>query len=113
MLYHLTIFGELPERWLAVTYHGWIGVDLFFALSGYLIGSQLLKPYARGKRPSLRAFWMRRAFRILPAYWAVLLLYWLIPAWREFPHTPPAWKLPNGRSVCWSSAMFGMTVLIA
>jgi peptidoglycan/LPS O-acetylase OafA/YrhL len=53
--------------------NGWIGVDLFFVLSGFLIGRQAL----RGT-DSLRRFWFKRATRILPAYWACLCL---IAAW--------------------------------
>jgi len=47
---------------------GWMGVDLFFVLSGYLIGSQLLKVYANGQVPSVGLFYLRRAFRIVPVY---------------------------------------------
>lgn len=92
VLYHLTIFGELPMQLLPVTWHGWMGVDLFFVLSGYLIGRQLVKPSLRGSRPSLKEFYLRRAFRILPAYLTVVALYFLLPAWREFPALPPLWK---------------------
>src|SRR5438105_15297995 len=66
VLYHAAVFGfELPGR---VDRFGWIGVDLFFVLSGYLIGGQLLAPLARGRRFDLGLFFMRRALRILPAY---------------------------------------------
>jgi peptidoglycan/LPS O-acetylase OafA/YrhL len=71
---------------------GWMGVDLFFVLSGYLIGSQLLKSYARGETPSVGSFYMRRAFRILPAYWVVLACYFLFPAAREARGIQPAWQ---------------------
>jgi peptidoglycan/LPS O-acetylase OafA/YrhL len=67
-----------------------MGVDLFFVLSGYLIGTQLLRPYAAGSRPLWRDFYRRRLYRVLPAYLAVLLLYVLVPAWREAPHLSPA-----------------------
>ena len=92
MLYHLTIFGELPERLLPVTYYGWMGVDLFFVLSGFLIGQQILKPYRNGQRPSILGFYRRRAYRILPAYLAVLALYFLVPGWKEAPRLAPLWK---------------------
>ena len=42
------------------------GVLLFFALSGYLITYRLLQEYHRGGFISLRDFYIRRAFRILP-----------------------------------------------
>lgn len=92
VLYHLTIFGELPQALLSVTYYGFMGVDLFFVLSGFLIGRQLLKPYLRGKRPSIREFYLRRAYRILPAYFVVVTLYFLVPAWRDYPQLPSLWK---------------------
>jgi len=71
---------------------GWIGVDLFFVLSGYLIGGQLLAPIARGQRIKLGRFFARRALRILPAYLVVLAIYVLLPSWREYPEMFPLWK---------------------
>ncbi|NYF92083.1 acyltransferase [Tunturiibacter empetritectus] len=90
MLYHLE--GYLPSSIVPVAQFGWMGVDLFFVLSGYLIGSQLLKPYASGDRPSIWSFYRRRAYRILPAYLVVLWLYLAFPAWHESPVLPPVWQ---------------------
>ena len=88
--YHAGNFGlTLPHD---AQRFGWIGVDLFFVLSGYLIGGQLLAPLARGGRLDLRRFFWRRALRILPAYLVVLAVYVAFPSWREWPHLPPAWK---------------------
>ena len=50
---------------LAMT--GMAGVVIFFALSGYLITTRLLAEYESSDRIDLRAFYLRRAFRILPA----------------------------------------------
>jgi peptidoglycan/LPS O-acetylase OafA/YrhL len=58
---------------------GWAGVDLFFVLSGYLIGNQLLAPAARGESLGLRTFFARRLLRTLPNYYAVLAVYFLLP----------------------------------
>ena len=71
---------------------GWIGVDLFFVLSGYLIGGQLLAPLAQGGQPDLTPFFWRRALRILPAYLVVLAVYTALPSWREWPQMPPTWE---------------------
>lgn len=89
MLYHLSSHGfalGMPGR------HGWLGVDLFFVLSGYLIGWQVLRRYAAGGRPDWPAFLLRRALRVLPAYLAVLGLYLAVPAWREAERLPPLWQ---------------------
>ena len=49
-----------------------MGVDLFFALSGFLIASLLLVEHASHGRIDLRAFWVRRARRLLPALLVLL-----------------------------------------
>ncbi len=47
---------------------GWLGVDLFFALSGYLITTLLLKEFDKRGDVSLGNFWARRFLRLMPAY---------------------------------------------
>jgi peptidoglycan/LPS O-acetylase OafA/YrhL len=90
VIYHAGIMGfPLPGQ---VHRFGWIGVDLFFVLSGYLIGGQLLAPIARGQGIKLGRFFVRRALRILPAYLVVLAVYFLLPSWREYPEMFPLWK---------------------
>lgn len=51
---------------------GYLGVDLFFVLSGYLITSLLLAEHAATGRIDLAAFWARRAKRLLPALFALV-----------------------------------------
>jgi peptidoglycan/LPS O-acetylase OafA/YrhL len=53
---------------------GWLGVDLFFVLSGFLITSLLLGEWA-GRTISLRSFYRRRACRLLPALVAMVAVY--------------------------------------
>src|SRR5207249_6092912 len=91
VIYHAALFGfKLPGR---ADRFGWIGVDLFFVLSGYLIGGQLLAPLARDRRINLGRFLARRALRIMPAYFVVLAIYFLLPPWREYPEmSQPLWK---------------------
>ncbi len=52
---------------------GLLGVDVFFVLSGFLITSLLLREVRAGGRIDLRAFWARRARRLLPALLLVLI----------------------------------------
>ena len=53
---------------------GFLGVDAFFVLSGFLITSLLLAEHARHHRIRLAAFWARRARRLLPALLVVLIV---------------------------------------
>jgi peptidoglycan/LPS O-acetylase OafA/YrhL len=54
---------------------GFLGVDLFFVLSGYLITTLLLREWERDGRISLRGFYRRRALRLLPALFVVVAAY--------------------------------------
>lgn len=91
LLFHYRIFPH-PEWLTEVGRFGWTGVDLFFVLSGYLISAQLFREIAQRGGISLKTYFIKRTFRILPAYWAVLALYFLVPAFREREALPPLWK---------------------
>ncbi|MFL5894028.1 MAG: acyltransferase family protein [Thermoleophilaceae bacterium] len=59
--------------WPKILPGGFVGVDVFFVISGFLITTQLLREVDRTGRVSMPAFWARRARRILPAALVVLL----------------------------------------
>jgi peptidoglycan/LPS O-acetylase OafA/YrhL len=59
---------------------GFLGVDLFFVLSGYLITSLLLVEWEARNKIDLRRFWLRRGRRLLPALVVVVLLSLLLSA---------------------------------
>jgi peptidoglycan/LPS O-acetylase OafA/YrhL len=57
---------------LAWTPGGYVGVDIFFVISGFLITSLMVREVERSGRLSLLGFWARRARRLLPASTLVL-----------------------------------------
>lgn len=69
---------------------GFLGVDLFFVLSGYLITGLLLREHQRSGRIDLPAFWGRRLRRLLPALVIVLLAVCAATWWAAPPQTWPA-----------------------
>lgn len=73
----------LPLRWLHnLALNGWLGVDLFFVLSGCLIGSHLLRWRQFSATPyRFRTYLLKRVCRTFPLYYAViaLILLGLIP----------------------------------
>lgn len=104
VVYHAGLFGfGLPYD---VQRFGWIGVDLFFVLSGYLIAGQLFESIrkrnedeGRSQRQRLQPdfsiphFYERRALRILPAYFAIVAIYFFLPpTLREYERMLPVWK---------------------
>jgi peptidoglycan/LPS O-acetylase OafA/YrhL len=100
---------------------GWIGVDLFFCLSGFLIGGLLFKELKQNGRIDLRRFYIRRAFKIWPSYFVYLLvvaglLLWSSPGsvadrvtstgrvlWPSFLHVQNYLGAPYGHT--WSLAV--------
>lgn len=90
MVFH---YGRGIPSWLIpVQQIGWTGVDLFFVLSGYLIGHQLLKEINNTGTISFKRFYIKRFFRIIPAYIAVLVLYCSLPNLSEGSGMPPLWR---------------------
>lgn len=63
------IIGHANESWLP---DGWLGVDIFFVISGFLITSLLLRERTSTGRIDLLGFWLARARRLLPAVFVVL-----------------------------------------
>ena len=58
----------------------WVALNVFFGLSGFLITWLLLQEEGREGRVALKAFYMRRTLRIMPAYYAALaVIVWLFP----------------------------------
>jgi peptidoglycan/LPS O-acetylase OafA/YrhL len=64
--------------------HGGLGVDIFFVLSGFLITTLLLEEHATRGVVSLRSFYVRRARRLLPALFALLLVFAIVRTARGF-----------------------------
>ena len=81
MFFHLLNYGFLYPLF----YWGWIGVDLFFVLSGFLITGILLD--SKHKQGFIQSFLLRRALRTLPLYYAVLIVFALIAPYFH----PTAW----------------------
>ncbi len=70
---------------LAAAHGGFLGVEVFFVVSGYLITTLLLDERQREGRIDLRAFWMRRARRLLPALYVMVIAVtvWAVSLGRE------------------------------
>jgi peptidoglycan/LPS O-acetylase OafA/YrhL len=63
---------------------GFLGVDVFFVISGYLITSLLLSEFRREGRVDLVAFWLRRARRLLPAVGVLIAIVMVAGAFFDF-----------------------------
>ena len=108
---------------LRIQTFGWIGVDIFFVLSGFLVGGLMLKEWrVTGKVDALR-FLKRRAFKIWPSYYLFLLVAAIahVRPWNSF-----LWQnllniqnyIPTTLSHTWSLAVeehfyLGLAALIA
>lgn len=90
MIFH---YGrDIPEYLEPIKKIAWSGVDLFFVLSGYLIGYQLLKEYSDHSKIDFKQFYVKRFIRIMPAYIAVLIVYFSLGSLKEGSGLPPLWR---------------------
>ncbi len=64
------LFYHAGLRWIP---GGFLGVEIFFTISGYLIASLLLSEWRETGRIALKQFWLRRARRLLPALFAIII----------------------------------------
>lgn len=92
-LFHYQVLSPEAPAWFGEwVQFGWTGVDLFFVLSGFLIASQLFSELRVGKQLSLKVFFAKRFFRIIPVFLVVLAIYFCVPAFREKEALPPLWR---------------------
>ena len=75
VVWHHTTTGF---AWLPASVHGFLGVDMFFVLSGFLIVTLLLRERDRLGEISLRRFYVRRSLRIFPVYYGLLAALTLV-----------------------------------
>ena len=79
-------FGAISfrvEGWLVGPFriNGWVGVQMFFVLSGFLIATLLLRERERFGRVDIRAFWVRRGLRIWPLYYLIVAVGFGVMPW--------------------------------
>jgi peptidoglycan/LPS O-acetylase OafA/YrhL len=75
-----------PAFWSKV---GWVGVDLFFVLSGFLISGLLFVEYQRTGGINWGRFFIRRGFKIYPAFYALIFVTFL---WQVAKHQDIRWR---------------------
>jgi peptidoglycan/LPS O-acetylase OafA/YrhL len=90
---HLSIGSRVPGLWRLDT--GNLGVRVFFVISGFIITTLFLSESQRTGSISLPAFYRRRVFRIVPAFYGYVTVVLLLPA---LTHTSPLthwWPAPT------------------
>lgn len=92
LMYHYQVFVSHEPSFGFLSEIGWVGVDLFFVLSGYLIGNQIFAGLKSEQGFSLKTFYIRRALRTLPNFYVVLAIYFLFPVEAGGNALTPLWK---------------------
>lgn len=79
LFFHALPFMNTSSIFKLVASRGWAGVDLFFVLSGFLVGSQLSGiDNSISKREQCFTFWLKRWTRTIPLYLIVLIFYVIV-----------------------------------
>jgi peptidoglycan/LPS O-acetylase OafA/YrhL len=72
----LVITAHIPVVPFFMLLQGWAAVWIFLIMSGYLITMLLMREEERAGRIAFGPFLIKRFFRIVPSYWAAILIYW-------------------------------------
>jgi peptidoglycan/LPS O-acetylase OafA/YrhL len=78
--------GSGPASW---KYVGWVGVDLFFVLSGFLISGLLFTEFKKTGGINWWRFFIRRGFKIYPSFYAMIFVTFV---WQVVKHQEIRWK---------------------
>jgi peptidoglycan/LPS O-acetylase OafA/YrhL len=112
MAYHYMGFAThrnfFIDWFFAFNRSGWIGVDLFFVVSGFLVTGILLD--AKNSPNYFRNFYMRRTLRIFPLYYAVLFCLFCIPLLAHALDTPAFREVASRQIWLW---LYGTNILNA
>lgn len=87
--------GRLWRVMLFLERLGWTGVDLFFVLSGFLIGGLMFKEIRKTGRLDVKRFFVRRGLKIWPAYFVFLAAVLVIDTHRHGFHNAFYGLMPN------------------
>ncbi len=87
----VVVFHNQGPDWV----QGWIGVQIFFVISGYLITTLMLREEDRSGKISFKRFYARRIFRILPVYFVLLGVTLVVQFFHSnLTKSPPGSELP-------------------
>lgn len=95
-LFHIEYYPEVCENitkhpWLVWITRGDLGVDLFFVISGFLIGNLLFKEVIRSGKIRIKRFYLRRFLRLMPAYIACMIAGALLSKGTPLENWDMAW----------------------
>lgn len=100
--FHYFIISSGQPEWLPdLASFGWTGVDLFFVLSGFLISLQLFEQIKQGQQVSFQHFFVKRFFRIIPAFLVTLGLYFLLSVFPRERSIASPMEIPHIHTKFW------------
>lgn len=84
LICHVKSLPGTPDWWMYIGLRSTLGVDIFFVLSGWLITSALMEQIITKKKVSMKAFFIKRFFRIIPTYLLSITAAGIIYKWKPY-----------------------------